>query len=214
MAADDHFDANNIPTIDNVVWKPDESTNKCIGCGLPFDAFRRKHHCRACGDIFCQPCSKEKANIIGYREAQRVCSRCHKRMSKGFHEIKQVTESEAHNDEFLQLLQKRPGNKKCVDCGAANPTWVSISLGTLICLDCAGTHREFGVNVSFIQSLTLDTLKEEYKDPLLQGGNQAFHENVLLKLPPDVVMGGKYSKNPDKMYHVSIEIVCRAIGNE
>ena len=95
-------------------------------------------------------------------------------------------------------------------------SWASISLGTVLCLDCAGTHREFGVSVSFVQSLTLDTLNEKHKEHLRQGGNDAFRQNVLAQLPADVVGATtteqddgsgdepeySYSANVDKMYHV------------
>ena len=54
-------------------------------------------------------------------------------------------------------------------------------------MQCAGVHREFGVTVSFVQSLTLDTLKDEYKDALRKGGNARFHESVVCRLPREVV---------------------------
>jgi hypothetical protein len=39
------------------------------------------------------------------------------------------------------------GNDECADCPASGPEWASVSLGTLICLDCAGIHRGLGVQV-------------------------------------------------------------------
>ncbi len=112
-----------------------------------------------------------------------MCNGCSRRLTAGFHEIKQVNESEAVDDEFLHEIRQLPGNAFCADCGAREPTWASISLGTLICLNCAGTHREFGVTVSFVQSLTLDELKSEYRHTLRHGGNERFQEAVLQKLP-------------------------------
>ena len=49
----------------------------------------------------------------------------------------------------LQALAKREdlGNKACVDCGNPNPQWASISFAVLLCLQCAGTHRGFGVHI-------------------------------------------------------------------
>ena len=148
-----------------------------------------------------------------------MCRRCDRRLSTGFHEIKQVRDSEAHDDEFLLELRAIPGNDCCVDCGTAtDATWVSISLGTIICLKCAGIHREFGVTVSFVQSLTLDTLKREHQAALRAGGNLKFHTEVLQKLPEEVVncspsaktpgdsaaaaKGYTYSQNPDRFYAV------------
>lgn len=35
-------------------WKSDEETTRCFSCNsLFFLFFRRKHHCRKCGNIFC-----------------------------------------------------------------------------------------------------------------------------------------------------------------
>ncbi len=149
---------------------------------------------QACGEIFCQPCSDTRANIIGYREPQRVCRSCFSRLRVGFHEIKQVQETEAVDDSFLLALRAVPGNDRCADCAAREPTWASISLGTLICLNCAGMHRDFGVSVSFVQSLTLDYLKEQHRKPLVLGGNRAFHKAVLERLAPHVV-GPRSSSN-------------------
>ena len=41
------------------LWKPDDSVQRCPGCNTAFGVFTRKHHCRACGGIFCDNCSKE-----------------------------------------------------------------------------------------------------------------------------------------------------------
>jgi hypothetical protein len=34
-------------------WQMDESSHECNSCHLTFDILHRKHHCRACGYIFC-----------------------------------------------------------------------------------------------------------------------------------------------------------------
>lgn len=41
---------------------------------------------------------------------------------------------------------------------STDPTWLSINLGILICIKCSGIHREMGVHLSRIQSLSLDKL--------------------------------------------------------
>lgn len=52
-----------------------------------------------------------------------------------------------------------PGNNRCADCGAADPEWLSVNLGILICIQCSGRHREMSVQYSRIRSLKLDQLK-------------------------------------------------------
>ena len=51
------------------------------------------------------------------------------------------------------------GNDRCCDCGAADPEWLSVNLGVLMCIHCSGRHRELGVQYSRIRSLKLDALK-------------------------------------------------------
>lgn len=41
---------------------------------------------------------------------------------------------------------------------AIDPGWLSTNLGILTCIECSGIHREMGVHVSRIQSLSLDSL--------------------------------------------------------
>lgn len=55
------------------------------------------------------------------------------------------------------ILLKIPGNTACADCGADNPDWASINLGSLYCIECSGIHRNMGVHISKIRSLSLDT---------------------------------------------------------
>ncbi|PWU99791.1 hypothetical protein C4B63_8g64 [Trypanosoma cruzi] len=38
-------------------WKPDNASRKCDSCAKRFEIFRRRHHCRICGGLFCYSCS-------------------------------------------------------------------------------------------------------------------------------------------------------------
>ena len=38
----------------------------------------------------------------------------------------------------------------------ADVTWLSTNFGILVCIECSGIHRDLGVHISRIQSLTLD----------------------------------------------------------
>ena len=37
-------------------WMPDENCKECYECEEKFNTFRRRHHCRLCGQIFCYRC--------------------------------------------------------------------------------------------------------------------------------------------------------------
>lgn len=38
------------------VWMPDSETDVCLKCSIKFSFRIRRHHCRACGLIFCSKC--------------------------------------------------------------------------------------------------------------------------------------------------------------
>ncbi len=49
-------DKNNT-SIGEVAWMPDRLCTTCYSCDTPFTVFRRRHHCRLCGQVFCNTCS-------------------------------------------------------------------------------------------------------------------------------------------------------------
>lgn len=60
------------------------------------------------------------------------------------------------NETVVKIIRSIPGNTTCADCGEADPTWASINLGVVICLNCSGVHRSLGVHITKVRSLTLD----------------------------------------------------------
>eukprot|EP00252_Welwitschia_mirabilis_P009068 TRINITY_DN21363_c0_g1_i1.p1 TRINITY_DN21363_c0_g1~~TRINITY_DN21363_c0_g1_i1.p1 ORF type:complete len:830 (-),score=162.56 TRINITY_DN21363_c0_g1_i1:388-2877(-) len=56
----------------------------------------------------------------------------------------------------LDKLRKVSGNSECADCGCDEPDWASLNLGILLCIECSGVHRNLGVHISKVRSLTLD----------------------------------------------------------
>lgn len=38
-------------------------------------------------------------------------------------------------------------------------TWLSTNYGVMVCIECSGIHRDLGVHISRIQSLTLDKVR-------------------------------------------------------
>ncbi|KAJ4710370.1 ADP-ribosylation factor GTPase-activating protein [Melia azedarach] len=54
------------------------------------------------------------------------------------------------------MLRKIPGNDLCAECSAPEPSWASLNLGILLCIECSGVHRNLGVHISKVRSLTLD----------------------------------------------------------
>ncbi|XP_065212151.1 putative 1-phosphatidylinositol 3-phosphate 5-kinase isoform X2 [Planococcus citri] len=59
-------------------WMPDSVSKECYDCGEKFTTFRRRHHCRVCGQIFCSQCCNQEVpgKIIRCSGNLRVCTYC------------------------------------------------------------------------------------------------------------------------------------------
>ena len=75
-------------------WVLDSEVNECMnklcrgnrhGAPAKFNIITRKHHCRACGGIFCDNCSSKKVKLEtrGYTKSVRVCDNCYKLSRRG-----------------------------------------------------------------------------------------------------------------------------------
>ncbi len=74
------------------VWVEDDDVSECTRCSTGFGMFNRKvsalttrlsavqHHCRRCGKVFCDKCSKNRTKLPpedGYGDEKvRVCQPC------------------------------------------------------------------------------------------------------------------------------------------
>lgn len=74
------------------------------------------------------------------------------RPSRSLHQQRSCNKSEKPID----VLRRVCGNDRCADCGAPEPDWASLNLGVLVCIECSGVHRNLGVHISKVRSLTLD----------------------------------------------------------
>jgi hypothetical protein len=45
-------------------WMPDQLCKHCYACEEKFTVFRRRHHCRLCGQVFCSKCSSCFVEIV------------------------------------------------------------------------------------------------------------------------------------------------------
>ncbi|KAG6940312.1 zinc finger FYVE-type containing 16 [Chelydra serpentina] len=59
-------------------WVPDSEAPNCMNCKVKFTFTKRRHHCRACGKVFCGVCCNRKCKLQYTEKEARVCIGCYK----------------------------------------------------------------------------------------------------------------------------------------
>ncbi|PKA60772.1 1-phosphatidylinositol-3-phosphate 5-kinase FAB1B [Apostasia shenzhenica] len=99
-------------------WVPDETVSQCTSCGVAFGPFVRKHHCRNCGDIFCDKCSQGRTALSTQENAQpvRVCDGCMaetaQRLSNAMETSSRSAVLYSHEDLARKLQEEMERNRK------------------------------------------------------------------------------------------------------
>uniref|UniRef100_A0A1B6J1N0 ArfGAP with SH3 domain, ANK repeat and PH domain-containing protein n=1 Tax=Homalodisca liturata TaxID=320908 RepID=A0A1B6J1N0_9HEMI len=84
---------------------------------------------------------------------------------------------------IIRHIQRLPTNDHCADCNSQNDTtWLSINFGVVVCIECSGIHRDLGVHISRIQSLTLDNIGTSQLLLARYMTNQGFNDVMEAKL--------------------------------
>ncbi|NWW71147.1 ZFY16 protein, partial [Climacteris rufus] len=65
------------------LWVPDSEAPNCMSCQAKFTFTKRRHHCRACGKVFCGSCCKRKCKLQYMEKEARVCTGCYDDINKG-----------------------------------------------------------------------------------------------------------------------------------
>lgn len=99
-------------------WVPDEAVKKCTSCASDFGAFVRRHHCRNCGDIFCDKCTQGRVTLTADEDAQtvRVCDRCMaevtQRLANSKERAAHVSPLQSHEDLARKLKEEMEKNRR------------------------------------------------------------------------------------------------------
>ena len=105
-------------------WMDDGETSRCMGCTKAFDSGTWRHHCRRCGMIFCDHCSRFKCLIhpaeavyppdwdsmlssFDPREPLRVCATCHRELAPSQPTLRQTTANAAQPTEVDRDTMER-----------------------------------------------------------------------------------------------------------
>ncbi|KAM9262790.1 zinc finger FYVE domain-containing protein 16 [Morus bassanus] len=64
------------------LWVPDSEAPNCMNCQVKFTFTKRRHHCRACGKVFCGGCCKRKCKLRYMEKEARVCTSCYDDINK------------------------------------------------------------------------------------------------------------------------------------
>jgi len=92
-------------------WIDDSHAPQCYSCKVAFTSVIRRHHCRLCGEVFCDKCSARKVSVeeIGIRN-ERACDKCF------FYQTK-----------YLPYLQNEKHFMRYEKNGDISSVWISVS---------------------------------------------------------------------------------------
>uniref|UniRef100_A0A3P8ZAP5 FYVE-type domain-containing protein n=1 Tax=Esox lucius TaxID=8010 RepID=A0A3P8ZAP5_ESOLU len=64
-------------------WVPDSEAPNCMNCWQKFTFTRRRHHCRACGKVYCAVCCNRRCKLKYLDKEARVCVLCFEAIHRG-----------------------------------------------------------------------------------------------------------------------------------
>lgn len=146
---------------------------------LPTSPMGSGHHRSASDSSSFESSDFDHAAVEEYTSERNLTGAHHERQLRGSQQQRPCVKSEKPID----VLRRVCGNDRCADCGAPEPDWASLNLGVLVCIECSGVHRNLGVHISKVRSLTLDVkVWEPSVITLFQSLGNAFANSVWEEL--------------------------------
>ena len=86
-----------------------------------------------------------------------------------------------------------------------DPTWASINIGVLLCIECSGIHRSLGVHISKVRSVTLDAWEPEVLRVMTKIGNTIANSILEYTVPAGMV---KPVTNSPRLVCLCVSFMC------
>ncbi|KAM4053078.1 zinc finger FYVE domain-containing protein 16 isoform 2-T2 [Anomaloglossus baeobatrachus] len=103
-------------------WIPDSDAPNCMNCSTRFTFTKRRHHCRACGKVFCAVCCSQRCRLQYLDKEARVCVVCYDSITKGMNVKEQkrvwfadglLPNGEVADTSKLAAVGKKPSQDSC-----------------------------------------------------------------------------------------------------
>lgn len=109
-------------------WMPDSVSKECYECSERFTTFRRRHHCRVCGQIFCSKCCCDEipGKIMGCTGDLRVCTYCCKVVLSYLQSSDMRSDLSADLKALQEDLEVKYGNDSLAVCQRSSDDVVEI----------------------------------------------------------------------------------------
>ncbi|XP_074641262.1 uncharacterized protein LOC141899011 [Tubulanus polymorphus] len=93
------------------IWIPDSEAAFCMMCDARFTFTRRRHHCRACGKVFCSSCCSMKIKLpyLDNKE-NRVCQMCHQSLTRSDDSDNLASEDSQRQGQTSSSTSPNPNN--------------------------------------------------------------------------------------------------------
>jgi len=108
--------------------------------------------------------------------------------------------------EFFEKRHEQDAlNSICADCKVPAATWASVSHGIYLSIEACGVHRSLGVQVSRVQSITMDSWKPVHLRMMKLGGNKRFADFLREhQVPEELAIREKYRTRAAAWYRENL----------
>uniref|UniRef100_G1N4C5 Zinc finger FYVE domain-containing protein n=1 Tax=Meleagris gallopavo TaxID=9103 RepID=G1N4C5_MELGA len=167
------------------LWVPDSEAPNCMNCQVKFTFTKRRHHCRACGKVFCGGCCKRKCKLQYMEKEARVCTRCYDDINKAqaFERMMSPTGPVPNSSVSSENSSAPPLQEACITGSASCPLFSSPSpISALKQSDNEELCPKEQKRVWFADGI-LPTGEVAYTTKLSSGANRSSQDTVCPDVP-------------------------------